>query len=746
MAIEDTLDSIRGNIEEAYSAIEKTGRTVPAEKNLQNLGDTLRNGFITTVESLKEALDDGTAQERFPANTLVKDTYDGHPIRWVVGQYGKALVENDEIEEGVFLFSEEIIDSTYYLVDESGTPLQAYVQQRGVTQSASYGPVAPYAASTLRKHLIEEMYPKLSDSLKGLVKAVKVPYKDNLLGSIPSTTATPKFSRTSGDLLFVANEYNLLASAIPNTWVDDVTWPDDMMSPWQAWEERTGLQIASGAANSARRFPIAPWVEGGTPLYGYSLLNASQSSTLDNAVTYWGWTRINIEAGSYSSGAGSEAERVGVVAACFIPKSKPAPVLTDWGMLYTTEYPKGKELTEADYNKLGDPGSATSSINFSFGSVVKDTITRLDFGTKPTFTPTSFMSKCTNFNSPLDLPANLTTINNSFLSGCTAFNSPVVIPNKVTKIGDNFLSSCSEFNQPLSLPSTITSIGSNFLGACMAFNQELIMPSGIKSIPNSFMTNCSAFNGALTLPSSATSIGTDFLRNAGSFNQPLSLPAGLTTIGGQFLYSATMFNQPIQLPDEVTSIGSQFLYSCTHFNSTLTLGGSITQIPDYFLYNAPAFNKPLSIPSGVTTIGDQVLYNCSAFNSILTLPSTLQSVGSSFMYGCSTFNQALTLPANLATIGASFMSNCSKFAQALALPSSLASLGTGFMYQCNNFIGPLNVGSYTPTAGDMQTLAALSATALMYTQGVTLQGSAAQAWKELYPDMARPFYRKLIVA
>lgn len=72
---------------------------------------------------------------------------------------------------------------------------------------------------------------------------------------------------------------------------------------------------------------------------------------------------------------------------------------------------------------------------------------------------------------------------------------------------------------------------------------------------------------------------------------------------------------------------------------------------------------------------------------------------------------------------------------------------TYFMHGCDNFVGPFYIPEYTNPPTDDASLAATRAETPMYTQGITLTGPGAAAWKEALPDLDGEggFYRKLVV-
>jgi len=96
-----------------------------------------------------------------------------------------------------------------------------------------------------------------------------------------------------------------------------------------------------------------------------------------------------------------------------------------------------------------------------------------------------------------------TRIPDYFLAGARNFNYPITIPSQVTSIGNYFLCEASNFNYTVTLHSGITSIGSFFLSACLAFNKSMTIPKSVVSIGQGFMLNCSRFVLSLAWETSA---------------------------------------------------------------------------------------------------------------------------------------------------------------------------------------------------------------------------------------------------
>lgn len=208
----------------------------------------------------------------------------------------------------------------------------------------------------------------------------------------------------------------------------------------------------------------------------------------------------------------------------------------------------------------------------------------------------------------------------------------------------------------------------------------------------------------------------------------------------------------VTVGDGVEYLPDQFCYACNYMTSA-NLPSSVHYIGGNVFNGCIALNSPLNLQN-VRYIGPSFLQNCSAFNQPISLPK-VDEIGDYFLLGCSSFNSEITLNNDMLTIGSRFMQGCSSFAQSFTIPSGLLSSnvltknpGERFMHNCNSFVGPLVCNapvnsSKIPT--DKYALATTSATAAMYTTGVTLTGTYATQWKAALPDKASSPYRKLIV-
>lgn len=208
----------------------------------------------------------------------------------------------------------------------------------------------------------------------------------------------------------------------------------------------------------------------------------------------------------------------------------------------------------------------------------------------------------------------------------------------------------------------------------------------------------------------------------------------------------------VTVGDGVQYIPDNFCYGCNYITS-VNLPRSVHYIGGNVFQTCTSLNSPLNLQN-VRAIGSNFLQNCSAFNQPISLPK-VDEIGSYFMSNCFSFNSEITLNDGLLMIDSRFMHGCSSFAQSFTIPSGLLSSnflyknpGERFMHNCNSFVGSLVCNapvdsSKIPT--DNYALATTSATAAMYTTGVTLTGPYAAQWKAALSDRTSSPYRKLIV-
>lgn len=164
--------------------------------------------------------------------------------------------------------------------------------------------------------------------------------------------------------------------------------------------------------------------------------------------------------------------------------SEPEGDGTEWGTLYYGSASSTTPLvlaSESDYKALGNSASG-GGIMVNGQYVSKSSIVEFSFGKKCTYTPASFLSRCNNLIR-LSHTSPLKEVGNLFLYESIGFVGPLEIPN-CTQIGTFFLSFCSNFASPLVIPATVTKIGDNFMSRMTAFTGLLDIKTVIAAPPS----------------------------------------------------------------------------------------------------------------------------------------------------------------------------------------------------------------------------------------------------------------------
>lgn len=207
----------------------------------------------------------------------------------------------------------------------------------------------------------------------------------------------------------------------------------------------------------------------------------------------------------------------------------------------------------------------------------------------------------------------------------------------------------------------------------------------------------------------------------------VTIAEGVTFLPGNFLRNVNS-KISLTLPNTIIFIGSYFC-SGTGLANELNLT-NVEYIGDYFFTSLiGTYTYPVKLPK-IEYIGNQFCSGASGFNSDITINPDCRIIGSGFLYGIWSYNRPITIPSGLENLG------------------NIANPGIQFMYNCRSFVGPLVCNgpvstSSIPNTND--TLSTTSASATMYTTGVTLTGPYATQWKAALPDRTSSPYRKLII-
>lgn len=137
------------------SAITEMGVEVPNKTPFRKYSELI--GDITTtptLDSLKKALNNGTAMKKFPVMTEIPDIYDGNENPLFIAQYLTATNNSSYGNaEGVIL-------------------LRKFVEP----VSQTYGANAQYEQSTIKSLLDNAYFNKCSDELKSVISEIDIPY------------------------------------------------------------------------------------------------------------------------------------------------------------------------------------------------------------------------------------------------------------------------------------------------------------------------------------------------------------------------------------------------------------------------------------------------------------------------------------------------------------------------------------------------------------------------------------------
>lgn len=450
MSIADNLNRIINAKTAIRQAIIDKGVEVPDAEKLDTYHSYIDQigTSKTPLRMLKASLDAGTAETDYPIGTEIADEYDGADAPLIVAYYGEATLPNGTTTQGVYLFR------SYALF------------------SRRIGTNSDYAASEINSYLNDEYINSCSTDLNELATEISVPFY------LTTTNYQPVNAK---HFLMSATELAGTSSVIEG-------------SVWPVWSVRGG----------------------GT---GASQLNAGRIVKNNDGVAQYYWTRtvgtggticVRPDGYTYTNTTNAPGTSYGIVPACFIAKSGSAPSDpegdgTDWGTLYTTQYPDGLVLNdEADFNKLGNSNSVNSYITINGHSLQKTTLRRYSFGKLCKTVPDNFLSQCMGMTQIIGVGV-IKKIGNNFLSNLVSLSmdGEVLDFKNLEEIGSYFLSGCQKLNAEVKIPK-VKIIGNAFMISNFAYTQPLTIPSSVETIGSNFLSYIQDFTGLLTVETSAT--------------------------------------------------------------------------------------------------------------------------------------------------------------------------------------------------------------------------------------------------
>lgn len=169
---------------------------------------------VPTFESLKKALNNGTAKQKFPVGTEVPDTYDGTSSPWTVMDYGEATLSDGSKNNGLYLVR-----------------LIANLSELFTTASSNWR----FYPSEIYTFLNETYLNHCSEEFKAMVEQVQVPYYYQ--GIKYAFCKCWLLSNT--EIIGVAKENYA-----------DAKWQEGYQ--FELWKQRTGLSEPNNNANNGR--------------------------------------------------------------------------------------------------------------------------------------------------------------------------------------------------------------------------------------------------------------------------------------------------------------------------------------------------------------------------------------------------------------------------------------------------------------------------------------------------------------
>lgn len=232
-----------------------------------------------------------------------------------------------------------------------------------------------------------------------------------------------------------------------------------------------------------------------------------------------------------------------------------------------------------------------------------------------------------------------------------------------------------------------------------------------------------------------------------------SIPAGSTDNWGFVTYvdsNNIEHTVEIQNEDEYLSLGNSSNVSITIGGDTFNLR-DITKValgvyagyaPENFLYYCNKLTEITGVENLLVVAG-HFLEDCTSLDCELNFAKLIMC-GGSFLYQCTSLNHQVSFPELHTISDSNFMRQCTAYAQTITFPATLTTInGSYILSRCNNLTSVVCNSAVTPI--DNNSLSTNSATAPMYTTGITLTGTYANEWKTALPDRDTSPYRKLIV-
>ena len=306
----------------------------------------------------------------------------------------------------------------------------------------------------------------------------------------------------------------------------------------------------------------------------------------------------------------------------------------------------------------------------------------------------SLFRNCSNFNSPVAIPDNVTTLGCAF-ENCPKFNSNVFIDpyNSHLRSMTACFNNSNKFQKNLNIP--------------YGYNQQLYYPvhndytgtfhvysrgrnPSVDGYFNEFFYGCNA-NFNVEWHTEPINLYRAF-DSCTRLNRNINIPTTVRDVSRAFS-SCWNLNKNIRLHDR--TFAAECSYDCYNLNQNIRIPrlGIISRM-FYYCIN---LNQPMYVPevNGNDYLEQrnnivQLFYVCRNLNSVITLDTNLKSLAGIFD-SCMNFNQPVTIPNNVQDVAGMFKS-CYNFDQPIDLPDGIIDMDSTFD-SCINFTHHVRVPS-----------------------------------------------------
>lgn len=553
MTIADTITSMKGNIQEAYDAIEDLGGDLPEYLNLENMADAIQSTAKATP----------------------------------IGPWGRVIYVNQTKAVGISLQTQDEFNALATSGDmNSAITIQGNTFLKNRVASFTFGSNFPttipdyflYGFSNLGVGGLNVTVPSGVTTIGGHFMNGCIAY--NYAMALPATiTAIGIYFRANNGAVSVTDLSSTKITAIPNYFHYNnyrLTSNSTVVIPYGV------VSIGDFFLGLCKSFNSPVILPATVKTIGHSFLRRCYS--FNNAITING--TITSIGDYFLQGASAFNQSItiegddGTIGNYFLSEA------------YLGSSTNGIDLT-GSWSSIGNGFAMNSS---SLNGPITIAGNNLDIGN-------SFLYSCTALSSNVRFTGTVRSIGRLFMAYCPNLSSVFGNPSLSTYSALATIESIGDYCMYASktgdvyTPPALTSLGSGFLSRALVQNVYHYSPL-LKSIPSDFCYLChsSAINPKLCLGGWVESVGNNFL--AGSnfvsitrlvYNSSTQKFSGYSSL---FFYS-------------ITQVGTNFLNNCTSLaldpKWPLDLTG-LTQLPAGFMYNCTANIGQVNFGNDITLL------------------------------------------------------------------------------------------------------------------------------------------------